>query len=198
MTCWNQSQIHHRNQFKQRNPSSKMQSLFMDCCYPVPQEQTISVENLREFVDYRYDEAMNIDPPPPPPGSPPRRRISPQQTDFYFESPPRAHRSDLKCPNAPRKQPRDAAHHGDQIYPATSVATSVPLFPFDGFDRVNSEDSTLPSPRALFDLEPKFTEPSLVEEYKNLDRPDEEREPVEEDNCDRDSRQSHESDQRSS
>jgi hypothetical protein len=70
--------------------------------------------------------------------------------------------SDLpKCPEAPRKKPRlmiDDQH--DQVNGFHPYG-DVPYFPFDGFDRTNSQDSTLPPKKLKFD---KFDEPNLVSE----------------------------------
>ena len=113
--------------------------------------------------------------------------LSPKDLDareIRFSTPTRPRPYDLQCPGAPRKKPRDTTYQDEQIYPVSY--SSVPLFPFEDFERVDSMDSTFTAPRArLFDLEPKFTEPTLMEELHpfpiNIIKPDEEREPVNED-----------------
>jgi hypothetical protein len=146
----------------------------------------IDVEKLRELVDF---EAMNIDQPLSPNIPAPRQNNN-------FETPPRPHRSEPQCPDAPKRKSREEIYQDDPIYPISSVA-AVPLFPFEGFERVDSEDTTIPVPRRLFDLEPKFIEPTLVEEFNNptganVIVSDEEREPAEEEKEDEDVRQNDE------
>jgi len=164
-----------------------MQSLLFDCCYPsgMPEGSNIHhMENLREFV--RQDAArMDIDQP-----------LSPKDLDrreINHVTPPRSHRGALQCPDAPKKKPRDPNNQDGTIYPSNSFA-SVPLFPFEGFDRTDSMDSTITvSPRRLFDLEPKFNEPTLVDDlyicHAHLIMSDEEREPVNEEKEEEETRQ---------
>lgn len=124
----------------------------------------VGLDNLRQYVGR---DSMKIDQLL----SPNHHVTSPsqnKQNNKSFETPPRPHRSNPECPGAPRRRPRDEVFQEDQIYPAESnSANNMPLFPFEDFERVDSMDSTIPAPRRLFDLEPKFVEPVLVEEHMN-------------------------------
>lgn len=153
-----------------------MQSLFFDCCYPSGLAEGPNfhhIENMRELARIHHGDRRMMDPPP----------LSPKDLDARenkFGTPPRPRPSDPQCPGAPRKKPRDTTYQEEEVYPAAYA--SVPLFPFEDFERVDSMDSTFTVPPTR--LEPKFTEPMLVEELHtfptNIIKPDEEREPDEE------------------
>lgn len=179
---------------------STMQSLFLDCCYgpSAPKESIVVIENLRDSIV--VPKAMQVDQQEP---QSPNHQIGPRQQNGNFSTPPRTLRKDLVCPGAPRRRTREESFQ-DEVYPAHSINSQAPLFPFEDFD---SEDATLP--RRLFDLEPKFAEPVLVEEFQNNNQPstanvvmpDEEREPEQQEHSseqDEEMRQqeSHDSDQR--
>jgi hypothetical protein len=93
--------------------------------------------------------------------------------------------SDLPiCPDTPRKKPRlMIGDEDDRVY-GFHTTGGLPYFPFDGFDRVDFEESTLISPRRIaFDtgtldiVEPALV-PSVLPTLPNVIEP-ERRQPVE-------------------
>jgi hypothetical protein len=70
--------------------------------------------------------------------------------------------SDLpKCPDGPRKKPRLMIDDQDDQVFGFHTEGDVPYFPFDGFDSINSQDSTLAPRRLEFD---NFDDPNLISE----------------------------------
>ena len=163
-----------------------MESLFIDCCYPrLTEGHGRHLENLREFVS--QEALMDMDEPMSP-------RVLDSLENSWLESPQPSHRTLPRCPNAPRKVSRDmdVDDEDDQMF-ASASDTSVPLFPFDTFHRVDSQESTFLVPKRLFVLS-NLSEPTLMEETfasstVHIIKPDEEREPMDEENEQEDARQ---------
>lgn len=131
------------------------------------------IENLREVMGGRM---MEIHEP-----------MSPQTLDRMDESrfatPHRlVHSGHQRCPEAPRKKSREMVDDDNQVFPAVSFSSGIPVFPFEGLQRLDSMSSTMSVPRPM-DLLPKFSDPNLIEAFNQehapiVIEPDEEREPV--------------------
>ena len=110
--------------------------------------------------------------------------MSPQTLDRMdksrFGTPQRLARPELpRCPDAPRKKQREFVDYDDDqiIHPTLSFSSGIPVFPFEGLQRMDSMSST------TMELLPKFNEQVLIESLNQehapiLIEPDEEREPV--------------------